>query len=207
MYARRWTIDFLNLLLGNSEEQAEFWHVILLPRAAAYYKYSLQELRQFEVKGTALYFAFLDLTNLAECHEAEAEGGMSASVVSSHVLSDINTTNASMNAGRAEEPFELFYKRFFKAEKPFGEPDNSAYKINFKPRTRGYSMKGMPYRIISERAKEYLAQGRVEQAIKASHMKRIFSQAVNAYDDVQGLLELCEIAVSQKQWTQAVNKA
>lgn len=200
LFARRWTIDFLNLLLGNSEEHAEFWHAILLPRAAAYFKYSLQELKQFEVKGTALYFAFLDLTNLAESHEGDAEGRTFTSAVLGRGLAEVDTPNTSIN-GRAEEPFELVYKHFFTAEKPFGEPEHSAYKINFKPKTRGYAMKGMPYRIISERAKDCLAQGRVEQAIKASHMKRIFSQAVNGYDDVQGLLELCEIAVSQKQWT------
>ena len=200
LFVRRWTIDFLNLLLGSSEEHAEFWHTILLPRAAAYFGYSLQELKQFEVKGTALYFAFLDLTNLAESRGGDAEGRMFTSGVSGHALADVETPFTPVD-GRAEEPFELLYKHFLTAEKPFGEPEHSAYKITFRPRTRGYAMKGMPYRIISERAKDYLAQGRVEQAIKASHMKRIFSQSVNGHDDVQGLLELCEIAVSQKQWT------
>ena len=69
-------------------------------------------------------------------------------------------------------------------EKPFGDESYRSHKIVFKPKVRGYCLKGLPYRIISERSKEYLAQGRVEQAIKASHMKRIYCQAVNGYDDV-----------------------
>ena len=60
-----WTIDFLNMLLGNSADHDAF-HLILVKRTATYFKYSETELRQFDISPTALYFAFLDLTNLIE---------------------------------------------------------------------------------------------------------------------------------------------
>ena len=60
-----WTVDFLNMLLGNSPDHYEF-HELLVKQAAQYFKYSETELRQFDIRPTALYFAFLDLTNLIE---------------------------------------------------------------------------------------------------------------------------------------------
>ena len=124
---------------------------------------------------------------------------MFSSAVSSNGPSDDSPHGASISE-KINEPFELCYKNFMNpdCEKPFGEDKLSSHKIAFRPKIRGFSLKGMPYRIISERSKEYLSQGRVEQAIKASHMKRIFSQAINGYDDVQALLELSEVAVNQK---------
>ena len=60
-----WTIDFLNMLLGNSVDHHKF-HEILVKQTARYFKYSETELSQFDIRPTALYFSFLDLTNIIE---------------------------------------------------------------------------------------------------------------------------------------------
>lgn len=58
-----WTIEFLNILLGSSADTDEFWK-ILVKQTARYFKYPETELR--DIRPNALYFAFLDLTNLTE---------------------------------------------------------------------------------------------------------------------------------------------
>lgn len=60
-----WTIDFLNVLLGNSADHFKF-RDILVKQTARYFKFSETELSQFDIRPTALYFSFLDLTNLVE---------------------------------------------------------------------------------------------------------------------------------------------
>ena len=72
---------------------------------------------------------------------------------------------------------------------------------------KSLSFEGLPYRIISEKATQYLAEERVEQAIKSCHMKRTFSQYTKETDDIQALFAMCEIALDQKMWDQAIQKA
>ena len=38
-------------------------------------------------------------------------------------------------------------------------------------------------------------------------MKRTFSQYINDTDDIQALFAMCEIALDQKMWNQAITKA
>jgi hypothetical protein len=49
------------MLLGSHilQENASFWNEILLPRTALYYSYSLEDLKNQDLRGIALYFAFL----------------------------------------------------------------------------------------------------------------------------------------------------
>lgn len=69
------------------------------------------------------------------------------------------------------------------------------------PRVKTLSFEGLPYRIISEKANQYLAEERIEQAIKSCHMKRTFTQYVLDTDDIQALFAMCEIALDQKMWS------
>ena len=68
----------------------------------------------------------------------------------------------------------LVYKHLFNCEQPFGDPETSQLRFVCTPRVKSLSFEGLPYRIISERAHQYLAEERIEQAIKSCHMKRTF---------------------------------
>ena len=44
-------------------------------------------------------------------------------------------------------------------------------------------------------------------AIKACHMRRVFSDYTVQRDDIQAVLDICEIALSAGQWDSAIRKA
>lgn len=56
----------MNLLFGNSEESEVFWNEILLVRASQYYQLDLNDFKEIDLKVNALYYSFLDLTQIQE---------------------------------------------------------------------------------------------------------------------------------------------
>lgn len=65
---------------------------------------------------------------------------------------------------------QLVYKNFFVTEKPFGDPENPHIKFRQTARIKSVSLKGLPYRVISQNVVDYLEEGQVELAVKACHM-------------------------------------
>jgi hypothetical protein len=54
------------MILGShiAKENEIFWNDILLPRTAQYYSFSLEDLQNQDLRGNALYFAFLGHTGI-----------------------------------------------------------------------------------------------------------------------------------------------
>ena len=63
-------------------------HEMLFKQTSKYFKYSEAELRQFEIRPTALYFAFLDLTNLRE-RGLQSSAGAQAKHIAASAVGDI----------------------------------------------------------------------------------------------------------------------
>ena len=48
----------MNLVFGTSDDSKDFWEEVIIPETAEYYSYPEEEIKQQEIRLTALYFAF-----------------------------------------------------------------------------------------------------------------------------------------------------
>ncbi|CAI2362249.1 unnamed protein product [Moneuplotes crassus] len=54
-----WYQDFLNLTFGNDKESEDFFHEVVYPRIQVYYSYPVEQLKEYKINYTALYYSLL----------------------------------------------------------------------------------------------------------------------------------------------------
>lgn len=65
-------------------------------------------------------------------------------------------------AAESQVMADLFFKDIFKTEKPFGNPATSYTKFKYGQKSRTFNLRGIPYKILSEKNAEYKSNDRVE---------------------------------------------
>jgi hypothetical protein len=54
-----WIRDYFNLVLGDSEDTVEYYETIIFPRIEDYYNFPIDQLMNYEINHTALYYALI----------------------------------------------------------------------------------------------------------------------------------------------------
>lgn len=194
-------VDFMNLLFGDSEESTLFWNEVLCVRASLYYQLDLSYFREIDVKVNALYYAFLDLTGVREIKVLNYHARRQHKELIENSIIDRSTHQSYENlsecsADKNVKTPDFFFRNFFKKESPFGEKEKNWYKFEFGMRSKVFQMKFLPYQFKAEKFHYYLNDNRIEQAIKACHMKRMFKKITeNGQEDMTSLLRLCQISL------------
>jgi hypothetical protein len=98
-------VDFLNLLLGNSDETRLFYQEVLYPRTHGYFGVSLDDICAVELQPVTLYNFFL----------SQAKIEVVSSAADPKPAFDSESEQSSVH-GESKKSDQMFWKRLFKTE-------------------------------------------------------------------------------------------
>lgn len=90
---------------------------------------------------------------------------------------------------------------------PFGSPDRAYVRIELVPKSRTYGMRNLPYKLLSDKYKEYKDDGQIENALKCCKMRRIMKRCLEDREDISTLAEICEISLDNYEFKIAKDQA
>lgn len=192
-------VDYINLVFGTGEETQEFWASVLLPYTSSYYNYPLDDLQKSAKYFNALFFAF--------CWH------FGIKVIKTTPVNQVGKREEQQYLNRREyqnqnnQKDDDFFKEFGKSEQPFGNPEKSFNRLEIVGKARTYGLRNLSYKLLSDKYRDYKAEGKIENALKCCKMKRLMKRLLEDKECVATIADICEIALDHLEFKIAKEQA
>ena len=67
-------------------------------------------------------------------------------------------------------------------------------------RSKCYGLRNLPYKLLSDKLKQYKAEGKIENALKCCKMKRLMKRLLEDREDISTISDICDIALESYEY-------